>query len=64
MRIRDTELGIDTRLTDLAVWNDPHPFYARLRETAPFVRCRRDQLRWTTGNGGLRGLAALPIAAS
>ena len=40
MRIRDTELGIDTRLTDPAVWNDPYPFYTRLRETAPFVRCR------------------------
>ena len=40
MHIRDAELGIDERLTDPAVWNDPYPFYAKLREDAPFVRCR------------------------
>lgn len=39
MHIYDPERGIDTRLSDPAVWSDPYPFYATLRDEAPFVRC-------------------------
>ena len=40
MHICDREHGIDVKLTDQQVWNDPYPLYARLRESAPLVRCR------------------------
>ena len=40
MHIRDAEHGIDTMLSDPALWRDPYPFYARLREQVPFIRCR------------------------
>ena len=40
MHIRDARSGIDAKLTDPAVWSDPYPLYARLRETAPLARFR------------------------
>lgn len=44
MRIRDRDLGIDFDLTNPAVWANPYPLYAWLREAAPLVRCRQPMI--------------------
>jgi cytochrome P450 len=41
MHIRDRDLGIDVDLTNPAVWANPYPLYAWLREAAPLVRGRQ-----------------------
>ena len=41
MRIRDRKLGVDVNLANPAVWANPYPLYAWLREASPLVRCRQ-----------------------
>lgn len=44
MQIRDPKVGINVRLDDPAIWADPYPVYARMRQAAPLVRGRMPPL--------------------